>query len=347
MSVSGCNILPLCGRPVVACLPGGRDSRILTPRPTRCFMEVFGETFQTGVRDFPSSVNRAVPMDDDLSSETKIVTTPDGRQLGVCLWGDPKGAPIFWLHGTPGSRMLRDPTDYYKNYRLAVCTYDRPGYGLSTRRPRYTQAQTVDDVVVIANALGWDRFAVAGASGGSAPALAASRFLADRVTRCAVVVGVGPSTTPELQQAMDEEDRLDWELAARGDETELAAQFADVLEWFDAGMPGVDHEDEAERRMLGEVLAEARRQGPSGYIDDCFADTHPWGFAVEDIRVPTRIMGGRDDTPFMRENSRWLAEHIPTAKLLWRPGGHLKPSGDVAEAQLFAWLGHGVEPAQV
>lgn len=101
-----------------------------------------------------------------------VVATSDGRHLGVRVWGNPAGAPIFWLHGTPGSRMLRDPTDTYVRYGLAVCGYDRSGYGLSTRRPGRTQAQTVDDVVAIADAIGWDRFAVAGASGGSGPALA-------------------------------------------------------------------------------------------------------------------------------------------------------------------------------
>jgi pimeloyl-ACP methyl ester carboxylesterase len=73
-------------------------------------------------------------MDDNSSGGTRIITVPDGRELGMCLWGDDQGAPIFWLHGTPGSRMLRDPTDAYVGHRLAVCTYDRPGYGLSTRR---------------------------------------------------------------------------------------------------------------------------------------------------------------------------------------------------------------------
>ena len=283
-------------------------------------------------------------MVDDSSGGTRIVTTPDGRQLGVCVWGDPEGAPIFWLHGTPGSRMLRDPTDCYDRYRLAVCTYDRPGYGLSTRRRGYTQAQTVDDVAAIADALGWERFAVAGASGGSGPALAAARFLAERVIRCAVVVGVGPSTTPELQQAMDEEYRQEWERGARGDEEGLEAAFEDFLKWVASGMPGFDLKDETARRMLEETFTEAQRQGPGGYIDDWFADAHDWGFAVEDIRVPTRILGARGDSPFMRENSRWLAEHIPGAQLFWRPGAHGSPADDT-EARLFAWLGHGVDPA--
>jgi pimeloyl-ACP methyl ester carboxylesterase len=133
---------------------------------------------------------------------TRIVTTPDGRDLALCLWGDPQGAPIFWLHGTPGSRMFRYPSDCYQRYRLAVCSYDRPGYGLSTRRRGHTQAQNVDDVVAIADALGWERFAVAGASGGTAPALAVARFQPEAVTRCAVIVGAAPPTAEEIQAAI-------------------------------------------------------------------------------------------------------------------------------------------------
>lgn len=49
-----------------------------------------------------------------------VVQTPDGRVLGVRLWGDPAGAPVFWMHGTPGSRMLRDPSDCYARHGLAV-----------------------------------------------------------------------------------------------------------------------------------------------------------------------------------------------------------------------------------
>ena len=63
----------------------------------------------------------------------ELEVAADGRTLGVCVWGDPAGAPVFWLHGTPGSRMLRHDVDGYRAHRLHVCTYDRPGYGLSTR----------------------------------------------------------------------------------------------------------------------------------------------------------------------------------------------------------------------
>jgi hypothetical protein len=35
--------------------------------------------------------------------------------------GESLRAPICWLHGTPEGRMLRDPSDTYLKYRLAVC----------------------------------------------------------------------------------------------------------------------------------------------------------------------------------------------------------------------------------
>jgi hypothetical protein len=42
-----------------------------------------------------------------------------------------------------------------------------------------------------------------------------------------------------------------------------------------------------------DLVFEARRQGPGGFIDDLIAHAHDWGFAVEDIRVPTRIMAAQ------------------------------------------------------
>ena len=40
---------------------------------------------------------------------TATTSTADGRTLAFCEWGDPKGAPVFSLHGTPGSRLTRHP----------------------------------------------------------------------------------------------------------------------------------------------------------------------------------------------------------------------------------------------
>lgn len=106
----------------------------------------------------------------------------------MCRWGDPDGSPAFWIHGTPASRFLRHDEKAYFDNSLQISTYDRPGYGLSTRDPGRRRVDPIADVTAIADALGLTRSGVAGMSGGGPWALAAMAGLPDRVTRCAVVV---------------------------------------------------------------------------------------------------------------------------------------------------------------
>src|SRR6201995_1799049 len=92
-------------------------------------------------------------------------TTPDGRTLAYCEWGDPRGAPVFSLHGTPGSRLTRHPDEeVYRRAGVRAITYDRAGYGLSSRLPGRSIAHAAADVATIADALEIERFAVTGGS---------------------------------------------------------------------------------------------------------------------------------------------------------------------------------------
>lgn len=94
---------------------------------------------------------------------TTTLRTKDGRQLCYAQWGDPAGAPIFNLHGTPGCRLNRYPDDEaLANIGARVITYDRPGYGRSDRNPGRRVVDCVPDVEAIANAEGIDHFVVVG-----------------------------------------------------------------------------------------------------------------------------------------------------------------------------------------
>jgi pimeloyl-ACP methyl ester carboxylesterase len=269
------------------------------------------------------------------------VETPDGRALGVSLWGDPDGAQLFWLHGTPGSRRLRHDVNDYKAHGLWVCTYDRPGYGMSTRRPGRTVAHVADDVETIADALGWDRFGAAGVSGGGAPALAAAAGLADRVARCAAVVVTGPATAPDLDflAGMDEESQDSWNKALEHDTAALEAEWDETLAWFADGMPGLDVSDLV-KGMLGETLDAAGPHGVGGYVDDLMSLVRDWGFRVDDVVAPTRIMLAREDTSVPAAHGDWLVRHLPDAELVWVDGDHFGPRAG-PEMDLISWVGHG------
>ena len=58
---------------------------------------------------------------------------PDGRKLGFRIYGDPKGTPILFLHGTPGSRLkFSIAHEFGKDLRLAIVAPDR--WGLRAHR---------------------------------------------------------------------------------------------------------------------------------------------------------------------------------------------------------------------
>lgn len=64
----------------------------------------------------------------------RSVLASDGRTLMVAEWGDADGFPVFWLHGSPGSRFSRHhDVSEYSRAGARVITYDRPGYGGSDR----------------------------------------------------------------------------------------------------------------------------------------------------------------------------------------------------------------------
>src|SRR3954454_24933753 len=121
------------------------------------------------------------------------IALPDGRTLAYAEWGDPQGRPVISCHGTPGCRLNRHPNqELVRSTGARVITFDRPGYGQSTRRPGRAVVDVVEDVARLADHLGLEDFAVVGGSGGGPHALAVAALLAGRVTRAASVVGVAP-----------------------------------------------------------------------------------------------------------------------------------------------------------
>jgi len=268
---------------------------------------------------------------------SSVARTADGRDLCFCEWGPEDGNPVFLLHGSPGSRYLHHVGGEYERNQVRAITYDRPGYGQSNRLPGRTMTHTADDVDAIADQLGLAQFAVVGVSAGGPHALAAAAGLPERVSRCATIVGTGPSDAPDLDMfaGMSEEDIAAWRCALEGESCPTGQFYLDLLDWA-ASL--ADNEDipEPDRAML----VEAYREGlitPYGVADDLAAALQPWAFDLADVRCQTRVMIAREDTSVPPAHGRWLAAHLPNAQEVWVDGGHLGPR-DEPEEQLLAWL---------
>ncbi len=72
-------------------------------------------------------------------AEPDLRVPTDGRVLAVCRWGSRSGHPVVGLHGAPGCRLNAVP-DSTVLAALDYLTYDRPGYGRSTRHAGRTVA---------------------------------------------------------------------------------------------------------------------------------------------------------------------------------------------------------------
>src|SRR5580698_8190036 len=128
-----------------------------------------------------------------------MVPAADGRRLCVETGGHPDGKPVLIAHGTPGARLLLDAwvSDATED-GVRLIGYDRPGYGDSTPDPTRTVADCAADVRAIAAALGYDRIAVWGISGGGPHALACAALLPDLVCAVASLASIAPYGPPDL-----------------------------------------------------------------------------------------------------------------------------------------------------
>lgn len=293
------------------------------------------------------------------AATTATTTTADGRTLAFCEWGDPKGAPVFSLHGTPGSRLTRHPDDeVYRRAGVRAITYDRAGYGLSSRHPGRRIADVAPDVAAIADALGLARFAVTGGSGGAPHALACGALLGDRVTRCASVVGPAPygerglaredwvrgmaeGNVRELDLARTGEDVLRPELQRETDEmlTNLGKDpdhpMGEGYELSPSDSKMVARSDI--RGMLEESLKGGCAGSIDGFVDDDLAMmAMPWGFDVAAIGVPVAVWYGTTDTLVPPGHGEWLVATLQRPEVVRLDGGHFAVYDRMDE--LLAWL---------
>ncbi|MFK8910821.1 alpha/beta fold hydrolase [Streptomyces sp. YS-3] len=260
-----------------------------------------------------------------------FIRTPDGRNLAVESRGDPRGRPVFLLHGTPGSRHGPAPRSTVL-YRMGVrlITFDRPGYGDSDRRPGRRVGHAAQDVAAIADALGLGEFAVVGRSGGAPHALSCAALLGGRTARAVALVPLAPRDAEGLDwfHGMTEDNVLAYTIAAGGPravatafEGRAAAIRADpraTVTSMHAMVPGPDREvlaDAAIRALLVRNFAEGLRCSADGWVDDILALSSPWEFRPEDIRTPVLLWHGAQDAFAPAHHTRWLAERIPGARL--------------------------------
>ncbi len=266
-----------------------------------------------------------------------ILRLRDGRLLGYGDYGDAAGVPLFFFPGFPGSRLQASGGDEPAS-RLGVrlVAPERPGMGLSDFKPERSMLDWADDVVELADALGLDRFGVGGVSGGAPYALACAYKIPRRLTVAGIISGLGPLDTPEALGAMAREGRILFDLTRRLPPLANATSWAVAqvvehwperyLERMVQSMPECDRQILARpevRQMVLADTAEAFRQGGRGLAREAVLYSRPWGFRLEDIRMPVQLWQGDADLSVPLSMARAMASAIPDCRATYFPGeGH-------------------------
>jgi pimeloyl-ACP methyl ester carboxylesterase len=267
--------------------------------------------------------------------------------------GNPDGTPVLTHNGTPNSRLIYEPdARLAERQGIRLISYDRPGYGGSTPQPGRKVADCAQDVRAIASALGIERLAVRGVSGGGPHALACAALLPDLVP----AVGVLASTAPWGAEGLDyfagmgelnvEDAQLYLEnrAAARAkceqdrlEELEVSAE--QVHEGLKTLLSPVDAA--VLTGELAQYLVDCNRSGlapgAEGWWEDNVALMEPWGFELASIRTPVLLYHGRQDRFVPFGHGEWLAGQIPGVQaVLSDEDGHLTLERHLE--QIHAWL---------
>lgn len=265
----------------------------------------------------------------------KMIRLSDGRRLGFAEYGDPSGWPVMFFHGTPGSRvMARFAEAKAWEMGIRLIAPDRPGFGLSDIQPRRRLLDWAKDVEELASALGLEKFTVIGVSGGGPYALVCAGKMDGRVINAGIVSSLAPED--KVRQKLKVSHRI---TAMMMRQTKLLTLVFGLLAWGARKHPEIIIKALGlmgfweERSILSEAevqitqidsVVEAFRQGAQATALELRLFSLPWGFKVEEIKIPVHLWHGVADAVVPVSLGRYLADHIPCCEARFISGaGHL------------------------
>lgn len=263
----------------------------------------------------------------------RLLTLPEGRILAYDDVGDPAGAPVVYLHGTPDSRLARHPDDSVAAAAgVRLIAVDRPGAGDSAFHPGARLASLGEDLARLLDELRLERTALLGWSAGGLFALAAAAVLGERVTAVGLVGSLPPAEAhddPAVVAALGPARRAVVEMALELTPEELAAELVAYLVphpltaglALDHVLESAGHRGRAElaavpgaAEQLARALEASVRDGLAGLQHDLALQLER-GVPLDRVRAPVRTFHGAHDGTSPPEVGTWLVQHLPNAVL--------------------------------
>jgi pimeloyl-ACP methyl ester carboxylesterase len=261
-----------------------------------------------------------------IGPQTKMFQLQNGGRIAVDEYGDPEGMPVFFCHGWPSSRFMAILThDAARDLGVRIISPDRPGVNESA----FQKGRTLLDWPVmlreLAAQLGIEKFRMLAISGGAPYAFASAWSMPDQVEAIAVVSGVPPITELTGHDGLLKLYR--WMLALYRTRPQLlrrcfylARPFASrrvpirlrpmVLKLLQPCDAAVLRDSRAFEACF-ESQRQAWRVSAEGVMVDAEIYARPWGFPLEEVRVPVRLWHGKTDRSFSYHLAEGVAQRLP------------------------------------
>lgn len=263
-------------------------------------------------------------------------TLIDGRRLGYAEYGKHDGVPIFYFHGTPGSRLeagFFHDTALANQYRLIGI--DRPGMGLSSINKRGTLLSWASDVANLADYLGIKKFSILGHSGGGPFVAACAYKIPDRLNGAAIVSGLAPLQNPDSRKGMTLGLKvINFLFRAHPFFGAMIMSCSSrmlknprLMSRMIKSMPQVDQavfDDPYALNAFTNSINETFRNGVTGPSYEVNLLTKYWGFKIENIKYPITIWQGTLDKQVPISHANIYANSIANAELkIIKNEGHI------------------------
>lgn len=272
-----------------------------------------------------------------VTAERREIALPDGRRLAFAEYGAPLGTPVMIFPGTPGSHLLASVATKAALARdVRIIAPDRPGIGRSDELPGRSLADWPADVALLADALGCERFAVVGISGGGPYALACAAALPERVTTAGIVSSPAPFDVPGIFAGMPLPLRAGWALLRRAPRacalalrpagavtTRFPLRALAMFRAIGSASDRVVLDRPDFRSLFAADVRETFLGGTAGAARDLSLYARPWDFALAAVTQRVHLWHGEADRVLPVLQARYLARTLPDCAPTYVPdAGH-------------------------
>ena len=260
-----------------------------------------------------------------------VVQLDDGAVVAFQEYGDPTGTPVIFCHGWPSSCTMAQLADEpARALGIRIISPDRPGISRSSMHLDRKLSDWPRLLERLVEHFDVGEFRMLAISGGAPYAYATAVAMPERVRAIAIVGGVIPFA--ELKDFKGLLPLYRWMLAFYPNRPQLLRQLFHLARPFLSFRAPIrlrplllkmlllrpcdaaSLQDDAAFEAIFESQRRAWRASAEGVMVDAQIYAQPWGFAMEDVRVPVRLWHGIEDRAFAVRLAEEIAKRFPNCK---------------------------------